>query len=276
MSFRVLFVSLVTTAFCGLPAFCQSNKPASAKQPPKHDVAASSRKEHKEDLAAVARGHEQFKSTCGFCHGDDATGNRAPDLVRSPVVSRDEKGDRIEPVIRNGRPDKGMPAFTTLKQNQIDDIVAFLHHQVYEAIHSSHVPGDYPLAKLLTGSASAGKAYFNGPGACSGCHSVTGDLAGIAAKYSPIDLQQHMVYPSREEQRTAIVTLANGQKFEGKVVHNDEFRIGIVARDGWHHSWPKDQMKIEIHDPLAAHRELMEKYTDADIHNLFAYLETLK
>ncbi|HJY07848.1 MAG TPA: c-type cytochrome, partial [Bryobacteraceae bacterium] len=188
----------------------------------------------------------------------------------------DNKGDQIEPVIRNGRPDKGMPAFSTLKQDQIDDIVAFLHHQVYEAIHSSHVPGDYPLAKLLTGNADAGKAYFNGVGGCSGCHSVTGDLAGIATKYSPIDLQQHMVYPSREDKRTAVVTLSNGQKYEGKVVHTDEFRIGIIAQDGWYHSWPKDQVNADIHDPLAAHRELMQKYTDADIHNLFAYLETLK
>jgi len=276
MRFRALFVSLTAAMFCSLPAMCQANKPALAKQPPKHDAAASSRKEHKEDLAAVARGHEQFKSSCGFCHGDDATGNRAPDLVRSPIVSRDNKGDQIEPVIRNGRPDKGMPAFSTLKQDQIDDIVAFLHHQVYEAIHSSHVPGDYPLAKLLTGNADAGKAYFNGVGGCSGCHFVTGDLAGIATKYSPIDLQQHMVYPSREDKRTAVVTLSNGQKYEGKVVHTDEFRIGIIAQDGWYHSWPKDQVNADIHDPLAAHRELMQKYTDADIHNLFAYLETLK
>lgn len=271
-----MFVGFVAAAFCGLPALCQADRPAPAKQPPKHDLTTPPQKGPKEDLAAVARGQEQFKSTCGFCHGNDATGGRGPDLIRSPVVSRDKNGDRIEPVIRNGRPDKGMPAFTTLKQSQIDDIVAFLHHQAYEALHSGHVPGDYPLEKLLTGSAAAGKAYFNGPGGCSGCHSPTGDLAGIANKYSPIDLQQHMVYPAREDTRTAVVTLSNGQKYEGKIVHTDEFRIGLVAQDGWYYSWPKDQVKIEIHDPLAAHRELMRKYTDADIHNLFAYLETLK
>jgi cytochrome c oxidase cbb3-type subunit 3 len=277
MRFRALFVSLVAAAFCGLPALCQADKPTPAKQqPPKHDVTTAPPKGPKEDLAAVARGEEQFKSSCGFCHGNDATGGRGPDLIRSSILSHDKNGDQIEPVIRNGRPDKGMPAFPTLKQNEVDNIVAFLHHQAYEALHSAHVPGDYPLAKLLTGSADAGKAYFNGAGGCSGCHSVTGDLAGIATKYSPIDLQQHMVYPAREDNITATVTLSNGQKYDGKVTHNDEFRIGIVAQDGWHHSWPKDQVKVAIHDPLAAHRELMQKYTDADIHNLFAYLETLK
>ena len=245
-----------------------------AKQPPKHDLTTPPPKGPKEDLAAVARGHEQFKSS-GFCHGNDATGGRGPDLIRSSIVSHDKNGDQIIPVIRNGRPDKGMPAFPTLKQSEVDDIVAFLHHQVYEALHSAHVPGDYPLEKLLTGNAEAGKAYFNGAGGCSRCHSVTGDLEGIAIKYSPIDLQQHMVYPSREDNVTAVVTLSNGQKYEGKVVHNGEFRIGIIAIFSVH-SWPKDQVKVEIHDPLAAHRDLMEKYTDADIHNLFAYLETLK
>jgi cytochrome c oxidase cbb3-type subunit 3 len=276
MCSRALFVSLIATAFCSLPAFCQNKAAPAARQPSKQAEAAVPRKGPKEDLAAVARGREQFKSNCGFCHGNDATGERAPDLVRSPVVSRDNHGDQIEPVIRNGRPDKGMPAFPTLTQSQIDDIVSFLHHQVYEALRSSHVPNDYPLAKLLTGNAGAGKAYFNGAGGCSQCHSVTGDLAGIAAKYSPIDLQQHMVYPSREDQRTAAVTLPNGEKYEGKVVHADEFRIGIIAQDGWYHSWPADQVKVDIHDSLAAHRELMQKYTDADIHNVFAYLETLK
>ena len=228
------------------------------------------------DQAAVERGRAQFKSSCGFCHGDDATGSRAPDLIRSAILSHDENGDLVGPVIRNGRPDKGMPAFSTLKANQIADIVTFLHAQAYAALHSAHVPGDYPLAKLLTGNAEAGKAYFNGEGGCASCHSPTKDLAGIAKKYSPIDLQQHMVYPAREAKRTAVITAANGEQFEGTVLNDDEYSIGIIGKDGWYRSWPRNKVKVEIHDPLAAHRTLMEKYTDADIHNLFAYLETLK
>jgi cytochrome c oxidase cbb3-type subunit 3 len=230
-----------------------------------------------EDPATVARGRASFKSTCGFCHGEDATGSRAPDLVRSPLVNHDDHGNLLAPVIRNGRPDKGMPSFSTMSDAQIADIVAFLHHQAFAALHSSHVPGDYPLAKLLTGNAAAGKEFFNGAGGCSKCHSATGDLAGIAKKFKPIELQQEMVYPTTgKKERTAVVTLKDGQRFEGRAVDADEFNIGIVCQDGWYRSWPRDEVQVEIHDPLEAHRELTGKYTEADLHNLFAYLETLK
>jgi cytochrome c oxidase cbb3-type subunit 3 len=228
------------------------------------------------DSATIARGKTAFQSSCGFCHGEDARGGRAPDLIRSPLVNHDEGGNLISPVIRNGRPDKGMPSFPSLKDTEIADIVAFLHDSARKALHSGRVSSDYPLEKLLTGNAAAGKAYFNGPGGCAKCHSVTGDLAGIAQKYSPIDLQQHMVYPAKAAAPTATVTTADGKKFEGEVKRNNEFTIAIVGKDGWFRSWPRSEVKVEVHDPLAAHRKLMEQYTDPDIHNLFAYLETLK
>jgi cytochrome c oxidase cbb3-type subunit III len=230
-----------------------------------------------EDPAAVERGRALFRSSCGFCHGEDATGARAPDLVRSPIVSHDDRGNLLGPVIRNGRPDKGMPSFSNLKDDQISDIVAFLHHQAYAALHSARVPGSYPLSRLLVGNAQAGKAFFDGAGRCAHCHSVTGDLAGIAKKYSPIDLQQHIVYPaSKSIEKTAVVTLKDGTRFEGKLDHEDEFNVALICQDGWYRSWPRQDVQVEVHDPLTAHRELMMKYTDADIHNLFAYLETLK
>lgn len=232
----------------------------------------------KPDPAAVERGRSQFKSSCGFCHGDDATGNRAPDLLRSPVLLHDVAGDQVGPVIRNGKPDLGMPGFSNLSAAQISDIVVFLHNQADEALHSNGVPRDYPLKKLLTGNADAGKAYFNGAGGCAKCHSVAGDLAGVARKYSPLDLQQRMLYPAGRggSRVTATVTLPNGQKIEGQVLSDDEFDIAITGSDGAYHAWPKSQVKVEIHDPLAAHRELFTKYTDADIHNLYAYMATLK
>jgi cytochrome c oxidase cbb3-type subunit 3 len=242
-----------------------------------HQPTPMPRQQATEDPAAVERGQALFRSSCGFCHGNDATGSRAPDLLRSPILLHDDRGNLLDPVIRNGRPDKGMPSFATLKDDQVSDIVAFLHHQANAALHSAHVPGDYPLSKLLTGNADAGKTYFYGAGGCSNCHSVTGDLAGVAKKFSPIDLQQHMIYPSSKKiSRTAVVTLGNGERYEGKLVHYDEFSVGIICQDGWYRSWPLANAKVEIHDPLEAHRELMNKYTNADIHNLFAYLETLK
>jgi len=230
----------------------------------------------KSDAAAVERGKSEFKSSCGFCHGDDATGNRAPDLVRSASVSHDVNGEVVGPIIRNGRADKGMPPFSSLSANQIADMVQFLHRQAYDALHSNAVPRDYPLKKLLTGNVDAGKQYFNGAGGCAGCHTPAGDLKGVAAKYSPLELQQRFLYPAGSGKRTATVTLPDGRVMAGPVVHADEFEIAITGKDGWYHSWPRSQVKVEIHDTLAAHRALLEKYTDQDIHNLFAYLETLK
>jgi cytochrome c oxidase cbb3-type subunit 3 len=225
-----------------------STLPVFAQKPPARTTTVTF------DPAVVERGHTEFKSSCGFCHGDDATGNRAPDLIRSPLVNHDENGSLLDPMIRNGRPDKGMPGFSNLPASQIADIVTFLHKQAFEALHSAHVSRDYPLAKLLTGNVALGKTYFDAN--CASCHSVTGDLAGIAGKYQPVDLQQRLVYPIDGDKRTATVTLPDGRKMEGALR-------------------PRGQVQVEVHDPLAGHRALTEKYTDADIHNVFAYLESL-
>jgi cytochrome c oxidase cbb3-type subunit 3 len=258
---RRCFVALL---LCAAPAFNQGHKPA----PTQSDV----------ESAAVDRGQAQFKSTCGFCHGEDATGSRAPDLVRSAIVAHDEQGNLLSPTIRNGRPDKGMPAFGTLADSQIADIVAFLHHQAYEAAHSANVPGNYPLSKLLTGNAAAGKSFFFGSGGCSGCHSLDGDLKDIASRMSPVDLQQAIVYPGEHSASkvTAVVTLKDGTRYEGTLVRQDEFRIGITGQDGWYRSFAVPDVTVVMHDPLEAHRALMNSYNDADIHNLFAFLEKSK
>lgn len=229
---------------------------------------------------AVERGRTQFLQTCAACHGEDATGGRGPDLIRSALVRRDKSGDLVGPVITAGRPDRGMPGFS-LGEAQIADLAAFMHAQV--ALFDLHTrapggyPNDIPAERLATGSVEAGKAYFYGAGGCSQCHSPTGDLAGVAKKYDPQNLQSRFLYPSGAIS-TATVTLPSGEQFTGTPLVNDEDYVGLVAQDGWYHSWPRSAVKsVEVHDPLAAHRELLlHKYTMADVHNLFTYLETLK
>jgi cytochrome c oxidase cbb3-type subunit III len=221
------------------------------------------------------RGQKEFVQSCGFCHGDDATGSRAPDLVRSPLVNKDLGGDLIAPVIRGGRPDKGMPALP-LPDATIQDIVAFLHARVVAAAKSSHVGGDYPLERLLTGNAEAGRAYFNGAGKCASCHSPSGDLAHIATRYAPLYLEERILAPRQRSDATVTVATSSGEQTAGKLDHLDEFSVSLHDSDGWYHSWPRSQVKVSVHDPLQAHRDLLTKYTDEDIHNLFAYLETLK
>lgn len=223
---------------------------------------------------AIERGHKQFGQACGFCHGPDATGARAPDLVRSTLVAHDVKGNLIGDVIRQGRPDKGMPAMP-LTDVQVSDIAAFLHARAAEALSSNGLPKGYPAEKLLTGNVEAGKTFFNGPGGCNKCHSPSGDLDKVASKYSPIELEAHMLYPGGRH-ATALVTLPSGEQIKGPVVHVDDFEIGLRDTSGWYRSFSRENVKVELQDPLAAHQEMLGKLTQADVHNLFAYLETLK
>lgn len=229
--------------------------------------------------AAADRGRALFKQNCAVCHGEDATGGRGPDLIRSSLVRHDKNGDLIGPAVTQGRPDRGMPAFP-FGQDQIADLLAFVQAQLNLFDLHTRVPGAYPndipAERLATGTVEAGKAFFNGAGGCSKCHSPTGDLAGIATKYNPPDLEQRLLYPVGVP-LTATVTLPSGKLFEGNLILNDGFNVAIQGKDGWYHSWPRSTVKkVEVNDPLKAHAELLDKYTDADLHNIFTYLETLK
>lgn len=226
----------------------------------------------------VERGRTQFEASCGMCHGSEAKGGTGPSLIDSSLVRHDENANLIGDVVTRGRAQKGMPAFPDLSPTQISDIAAFLHAsiEVADNIGAGGPRQGYSLARLLTGDANSGKAYFNGQAGCSACHSPTGDLKGVAKRYSPTELEGQMLLPSADT-RTATVTLPSGETFKGKILHQDAFYISIVANDSSYHSWPLTTgVTVKVDDPLHAHRELLERYTDKDIHDLFAYLETLQ
>jgi len=226
--------------------------------------------------AAATRGRTQFAQTCGFCHGPDANGgSEGPNLIRSAIVRHDRNGSLIAPVIRDGRPQKGMPSIP-MSDSRIADVVAFLHWRLEESdLRSPANPREYDLKTLFTGNAAAGKVFFYGAGECGRCHSPSRDLAGIATKYAPTDLQARFLYPS-DVPKTATVVTRSGAQFTGELFYHDRFNIAIKDSSGWYRSWPCAEVKFQIHDPLAAHLELLRKYTEADVHNLFAYLETFK
>jgi len=238
------------------------------------------------DAAAVERGQKIFVGNCGFCHGTTAQGgDSGPDLVRSPLALDDERGDKIGPVIEQGRPGKGMPAFH-LPADQIQDIAAFLRSRQQAAIDRNA----YSILDVVTGDREKGREYFNGAGRCRSCHSPTGDLAGIAKKYDAVTLQSRFLYPRTRSSDTQLnrsdaqsihsqvtVTPASGQPFSGTLEYLDDFNVALRDPAGEYHSFSRDaHVKVEVHDPLAAHAELLKKYTDADMHNLLAYLVTLK
>jgi len=163
-----------------------------------------------------------------------------------------------------------------LTANQVSDIFVFLKSRVAAAdIRSATRLVQGAEDKLLTGKPELGKAFFEGTGGCSKCHSPTGDLAGIAKKYSPSELQGRFLYPPRKRS-SATITDAAGTKYTGDVMSLTQYDIAIQDAGGWYHSWPLSAVKMELKDPLAAHRELLPRYTDADMHNMLAYLETLR
>jgi cytochrome c oxidase cbb3-type subunit 3 len=226
---------------------------------------------------AYDRGHDQFRSSCGFCHGPTAAGgNGGPSLIFSPVIRQDEKGADITRLIQTGRPEKGMPV-VPLTPAQVADIVGYLKARIAEVdLTSGRRPArDYDLKKLLTGNADRGKAYFNGAGQCATCHSADGDLKGVASKYPPIELQARFMYPGGVAKK-ATVTEATGAQVTGDLVRQDAFEVVIKPADGPQRTWPSESVKVQVTDPLAKHLELLPKYTNVIMHDMFAYLATLK
>jgi cytochrome c oxidase cbb3-type subunit 3 len=238
----------------------------------KQDVAPMP-KSYPPDL--VQKGKALFRQDCSFCHGRDATGGESgPDLTRSKLVTADVDGNNIGPVVRNGRPDKGMPRFDR-SDEQIDSLVAFIHTRQNDALTKKGGRKGVDVTDLQTGNAEAGKQYFNGAGGCAKCHSPTGDLAGIASRHQGLELEERMLYPKHAKSRVT-VTLSSGQTIAGSLEYLDEFTVGLVDSTGSYRSWRTHDVQYKVDAPANAHVELFSKYTDDDVHNLMAYLQTLR
>lgn len=225
--------------------------------------------------ALVDSGKTLFGQNCAFCHGRDAQGGEAgPDLMDSDLVTTDVRGDKIGPFVRIGRPENGMPAFK-LSPQEIAGLAAFLHAQKKKSETRPGGRRGVSVSDLQTGNVEAGKQYFNGAGTCVTCHSPTGDLAGVARRYRGLQLERRMLYPHNAA-ATVTVTLPSGQTVAGKLAFRDEFTIGLTDDAGWYQSWSTSQVKYSVSAPAESHVELLGKYTDDDVHNLMAYLQTLR
>jgi len=237
----------------------------------------------KYDPASRDRGKTAFGAACGFCHGQNARGGEGgPDLLHSVVVLNDEDGKDLRKFLQNGRPDKGMPAFNGIPEEQAKDIATFLHAEVLAAVTQRSVQ-----VNIVTGDPKAGEAYFNGEGKCKTCHSVAGDLKGIGSKYDAITLQDKAMMPRGGTgfggpppgpQQRVTVTLPSGEKFEGALVRLTLFHVTLRDAQGTRHTFARngDVPKVEVKDPLQGHFENLAKMTDKTMHDITAYLVTLK
>jgi cytochrome c oxidase cbb3-type subunit 3 len=251
------------------------------------------------DPALIARGKTLFEINCRLCHGADLRGGDmgGVNLLRSNLVLTDQHGELILPVVHGGRQNPGMPPMPPFPQIVDDDVKA-----IAEYIHSvaatmrgqgNPPPGSEPVVlNILVGDANAGKGYFAAK--CASCHSATGDLQGIGVRYAdPVQLQNSWVAGGTGGGRggrggrggaaggsgvTVTVTTPSGQKLEGRLDRIDDFIVVLTPADGVQRSVRRtgDVPKVEIHDPLEGHRKLLSEYTDKDIHDVTAYLVTLK
>src|SRR5258706_13179412 len=164
--------------------------------------------------ALVESGRSLFRQECSFCHGREAGGGEGgPDLTRSKLVTEDVDGDKIGPVARNGRPDKGMPSFE-LSDQQIASLVAFIHTQQNTALTKTGGRKEVDASDLQSGKLEAGNRCFEGAGGCAACHSPNGDLAGIASRHKGLELEERMLYPKHAKSK-GVGTLASGQTING-------------------------------------------------------------
>ena len=242
------------------------------------------------DTAAVERGQKLLVDQCGFCHGANARGGSGgPDLTRSTLVQTDEDGKQLGEFLAAGRPDKGMPKFD-MPRAQVSDVAAFLHSAIY--LNSNRRL--YKILDIVVGDANAGQAYFNGAGRCTTCHSTTGDLKGVGAKYEPVTIQGRFLMPRGRERAagapavplytepTSIkvaVTLPSGETASGGLVRLTDFEVTLYeSASGRTRSWLRtgDAPKVVVTDPLQAHVDQLTKWTDTDMHNMTAFLAGLK
>lgn len=242
------------------------------------------------DPAVIARGQQLYSISCRACHGVDLRGGDmgGPNLLRSQLVLNDQDGELILPVVQNGRMNvaAGMPVMPPLPIPP-DDVkaIATYIHSVAASARGQGAPPAGPAVELniLVGDATAGQAYFQAK--CSSCHSPTGDLAGIATRVGdPMALQNLWVGGgggrggANRKPVTATIAQASGEKITGRLVRIDDFIVVIANEDGSTRSFRRtgDAPKVEITDPLAGHKKLLLTYTDKDMHDVTAYLVTLK
>lgn len=271
--------TIALAAVASLPHLFAQNAAPQAARPARPQVTVGSQgalPEHaKFTPEQIEAGGTLLLQNCAFCHGKDASGGESgPDLTRSKLVMGDKNGEAIGQVVRTGRLEKGMPRFD-LSDAQIVSLAAFIHSQQDKAMSQTGTRKGVEPEDLRTGSAEAGKKYFETTGGCVKCHSTTGDLAGVATRYTGLQLLEDMLYP-KQPKVTVSVKTASGQTYDGPLEYKDEFHIGMKDSFGVYHSWPVSAVTFKINDGAQQHVEIMSKYTDKDMHDVFAYIETLK
>lgn len=276
---------------CSVAAFAQSRGGVASFPAQQRDPA---------DPAVVARGRSIYDTECRACHGADLRGGEqgGSNLLRVPLVLNDREGELIQPVLQG--PHKGRISSAGLSTDDVKALAAYIHSILALAPGQGAPPPGPPVElKVLVGDPAAGQRYFAAK--CATCHAVDGDLKGIGARdLPPAQLQNLWIAGGRgggggrggrgagpspqappmttRREATVVVTVPTGQKYEGRLERIDDFMVTMTQADGTLRSFRRngDVPKVDVRDPLEAHRNLLPDYTDKDIHDVTAYLAGVK
>ena len=252
------------------------------------------------DPALVARGRAIYDTDCRSCHGADLRGGEqgGSNLLRATPVLNDREGELIQQVLQASH--KGRIPAAGLSGDDMKALAAYIHSILALAPgQGAPPPGPPRELNVLVGNAAAGERYF--AARCASCHSVTGDLKGIGARdLPPVALQNLWLAGGRgggggrggrgakpgaeappmttRRETRVVVTLPTGQKYEGRLERIDDFMVTLTQADGTPRSFRRngDVPKVDVRDPLEAHRNLLPTYTDKDIWDVTAYLAGVK
>jgi mono/diheme cytochrome c family protein len=241
------------------------------------------------DPAVADRGRKTYASECINCHGTQARGTpTGANLIRSDLVLHDRFGSELGPFLKQGHKMQSGGSSAALTQEQVVGLAHFLRQRVNDTLRGSPI---FEPQNILTGDAKAGEAFFNGEGKCSACHSPTGDLAGIGKRFDPVNLQQRFLFPQPAGRGgragrgaapagkviTVTVTPPSGPPVTGVPVLLDDFNVSLRDESGQYHSWKRTPaLKVVKNNPFQAHIDQLERLTDKNMHDVVAYLETLK
>jgi mono/diheme cytochrome c family protein len=249
------------------------------------------------DLPAHDRGRALWASHCIDCHGSQARGSEAgPNIIRTTTVNYDRwsptPGSVLGPFLMAGHKTQSGKSSASFTDDEVVALAQFLRKRVNDTMRGSEffVAGD-----VLVGDAPAGEAYFKGAGGCATCHNAGArSLAGIRSRFdTAVDLQQRMLFPGpggRGRGRgapaaggppdpnaiTVTVTPPSGPAISGVLLEQSDFYVTLRTPDGAVRVVPRAGAKVVTTNPLQAHVDLLDRMTDKQIHDVVAYLETLK
>jgi cytochrome c oxidase cbb3-type subunit 3 len=237
----------------------------------------------------LARGKALFETNCASCHSADLRGTpTGPNLLRSGTALSDQHGELVAKAVADHNP--------KINLVEVDSVAVaeYIHSILATTGGQGSPPGRNPAGvqlNVLVGDAKAGEAYF--AKGCANCHSVTGDLKGIASKYTDPRALQNAWFAGAGASNPfggrggggagnpVTVTMPDGKKFEGKLVRKDDFLVVLTLADGTRKSIARngDVPKVEVKDPNEAHKKMALALDDPEnknLHDVTAFLATLK